>query len=56
MKTEPELIDIYAMFAMVAVINKHPKAHETTVAEAAFEYAARMMEERRKYVDDQESV
>ena len=48
MKREPELIDIFAMFAMVALIAKHPKEHESVVAEHAYQYAKRMIEEKER--------
>jgi hypothetical protein len=48
MKQEPELLDIFAMFAMAALIVKNPKAHESDVAGDAYEYAKRMIEEKER--------
>lgn len=48
MKHEPELLDIFAMFAMAALIVKNPKAHESEIAEDAYAYAQRMIEEKER--------
>jgi hypothetical protein len=52
MKTEPELIDIYAMFALMAVMQKHAKVAKSKIdiAYEAFEQAKAMMEVREDFV------
>ena len=48
MKTEPELRDIFAMFALMGLIVKHSNLHEEGVAEAAYSYADAMLWQRQK--------
>jgi len=52
MKEEPQLIDVFALFAMLAILktaNKSAFPHE--IAQAAYEFAEAMMEERENHVD-----
>ena len=48
MKKEPELLDVFAMFAMAALIVKSPKKFEADIAEDAYEFARRMIEEKER--------
>jgi hypothetical protein len=50
MKTEPELIDVFALFAMVAVILRNREGED--VAMASYDIAEAMMDERNKYHGD----
>jgi hypothetical protein len=52
MKEEPQLIDVFALFAMLAILktaNKCIFPHE--IAHSAYEFAEAMMEERENHVD-----
>jgi hypothetical protein len=52
MKQEPELIDIFALFAMQAILETAKKGvfpHD--IARSAYEFAEAMMEERDNYVE-----
>ena len=52
MKTEPELFDIFAMFALHAILKTAKKdalPHE--IARAAYDFAEAMMDERKNYVE-----
>lgn len=53
MKQEPELIDLFAMFAMVAERITRPAAMDSRIAKNAYELAEEMMQERKKYVEEQ---
>ena len=47
MKTEPELVDIYAMFALHAILSKAENGvFAQDIARAAYEFAEAMIEER----------
>ena len=46
MKQEPELVDIFAMFAMYAFLMTAPKASSKAIACEAYEQAEAMMMER----------
>jgi len=51
MKTEPELIDIYAMFALMGLMQKPVKGRtQIDVAYEAFEQARAMVEVREDFV------
>jgi len=52
MKTEPELIDIYAMFALMALMQKPTKLAKSKidVAYEAFEQAKAMIEVREDFL------
>jgi hypothetical protein len=51
MKTEPELIDIYAMFALMALMQKPVKTKsKIDIAYEAFEQAQAMIEIREDFV------
>ncbi len=53
MKTEPELIDIYAMFALVGIIQKSPKGNsKIDIAYEAFEQAQAMIDVRDDFIKD----
>jgi len=49
MKEEPELIDIFAMFALTALIQGFRGESPQSAAESAYEYAAEMMKARKFY-------
>ena len=53
MKTEPELIDIYAMFALMALMQKPSKAAKSKidVAYEAYEQAQAMLDVREDFVN-----
>jgi hypothetical protein len=52
MKTEPELIDIYAMFALMALMQKPTKAKsKIDIAYEAFEQAQAMVDVRKDFVN-----
>jgi hypothetical protein len=52
MKTEPELIDIYAMFALMALMQKPTKAKsKIDIAYEAFEQAQAMVDVREDFVN-----
>lgn len=53
MKTEPELIDIYAMFALVSLMQKPSKVAKSKidVAYEAYEQAQAMMDVRDDFMD-----
>lgn len=53
MKQEPELIDIFALFAMVAERITRPTTLDSRIAKNAYELAEEMMQERKKYVEEQ---
>ena len=52
MKTEPDLIDIYAMFALIGLMQKPTKIAKSKIdiAYEAFEQAQAMMEVREDFV------
>ena len=51
MKTEPELIDLYAMFALMGLIQKPVKGKsKIDVAYEAFEQAQAMVEVREDFI------
>ena len=53
MKTEPELIDIYAMFALMGLMQKPVKGRsKIDVAYEAFEQAKAMVEVREDFVHE----
>ena len=52
MKEEPELIDIFAMFAMVAERITRPSTLDARIAKNAYEMAQEMMQERKKYLEE----
>lgn len=53
MKTEPELIDIYAMFALMGLMQKPVKGRsKIDVAYEAFEQAQAMVEVREDFVHE----
>jgi hypothetical protein len=53
MKTEPELIDIYAMFALMGLMQKPVKGRsKIDVAYEAFEQARTMVEVREDFVHE----
>jgi len=47
---EPTLLDIYAMFAMHALLNAEPAADEMEIAAAAYGQAQAMMQEREHWI------
>ena len=49
MRQEPELIDIFALFAMVAVIIRNREGEDVSLA--SYEIAEAMMQEREHYVE-----
>jgi hypothetical protein len=53
MKTEPELIDIYAMFALMALMQKPAKVAKSKIdiAYEAYEQAQAMMDVREDFTD-----
>ena len=53
MKTEPELIDIYAMFALMALMQKPSKVAKSKidVAFEAYEQAQAMLDVREDFMD-----
>jgi hypothetical protein len=53
MKTEPELIDIYAMFALMALMQKPSKVAKSKidVAYEAYEQAQAMLDVREDFMD-----
>jgi hypothetical protein len=53
MKTEPELIDIYAMFALMALMQKPTKVAKSKidVAYEAYEQAQAMLDVREDFMD-----
>ena len=52
MKTEPELIDIYAMFALMGLMQKPIKGKsKIDIAYEAFEQARAMVEVREDFMD-----
>lgn len=53
MKTEPELIDIFAMFALIGLMQKQPKVAKSKidVAYEAYEQAQAMIEVREDFVN-----
>jgi hypothetical protein len=52
MKQEPELVDIYAMFALHAILATAKKgAFPQDIARAAYDFAEAMMEEREERND-----
>jgi len=57
MKTEPELIDIYAMFALIALMQKTSKVARSKidVAYEAFEQAKAMIEVREDFLQKGET-
>jgi hypothetical protein len=56
MKQEPELIDIFAMFAMHAQVNNPLKPQDSEarrlIAERSYAMAMEMMAERKKRMDN----
>jgi hypothetical protein len=53
MKQEPELVDIFAMFALHAILRTAKKdAFPHDIARAAYDFAEAMMEERIERNDD----
>jgi len=53
MKQEPELIDLFAMFAMVAERITRPATMDSRIAKNAYELAQAMMQEREKYIKEE---
>jgi hypothetical protein len=53
MKSEPELIDIYAMFALMALMQKPSKVAKSKidVAYEAYEQAQAMLDVREDFMD-----
>jgi hypothetical protein len=53
MKTEPDLIDIYAMFALIGLMQKSTKIAKSKIdiAYEAFEQAQAMVEVREDFMD-----
>jgi hypothetical protein len=52
MKTEPDLIDIYAMFALMGLMQKPAKGRsKIDVAYEAFEQAQAMLDVREDFMD-----
>jgi hypothetical protein len=53
MKTEPELIDIYAMFALMALMQKTTKVAKSKidVAYEAYEQARAMVDVREDFIN-----
>jgi hypothetical protein len=52
MTEEPQLIDVFAMFALIAVIHSFRGEDTESAALTAYEYANEMMKAREKYVSD----
>lgn len=53
MNQEPQLLDIFAMFALMGILHKATKsAKPDEIAFAAYEQAQAMMEERTHYIDE----
>ena len=54
MKTEPDLIDIYAMFALIGLMQKSTKIAKSKIdiAYEAFEQAQAMVEVREDFMDN----
>jgi hypothetical protein len=49
MKQEPELIDVFAMLAMMVILNKANKGSlPQDIARASYDFAEAMMEEREE--------
>jgi hypothetical protein len=56
MKTEPELIDIYAMFALMGLMQKPVKGKsKIDVAYEAFEQAQAMVDVREDFIKERRS-
>ena len=53
MKQEPELIDIFAMIALPAVIRTYKGEDCESAALTAYEYAHAMMEARQKFINSE---
>jgi hypothetical protein len=53
MKTEPDLIDIYAMFALIGLMQKSTKVAKSKIdiAYEAFEQAQAMVDVREDFMD-----
>jgi len=49
MNQEPEMIDIFAMLAMVALIIRNREGED--IVRSSYEIAEQMIEERDRYVD-----
>lgn len=49
MNEEPQLIDIFAMFALNALIQGYKGESPQSAAESAYDYAAEMMKARKFY-------
>lgn len=58
MKDEPELIDIFAMLAMMGQASDSPRfsipAQQQIIAERAYSMAQQMMETRKKFIGEQD--
>lgn len=54
MKDEPQLIDLFAMFALMGVMNAYRGEDCKSAAETAYEYAAEMMKARKFYQSEGE--
>ena len=56
MKQEPQLIDIFAMFALQGILQTASKgAFPHDIARSAYEFAEAMMEERERFNSEGES-
>lgn len=54
MKDEPQLIDIFAMFALNALLQGFRGESPKSAAESAYDYAAEMMKARKFYQSEGE--
>ena len=58
MKDEPELIDIFAMLAMMGQASDSPRfstlEHQQIIAERSYLMAQQMMETRKKFIGEQD--
>ena len=55
MKREPQLLDIFAMLALIGILGKATKsAKPDEIAFAAYEQAHAMLEERSHHIEDSE--
>ena len=54
MKDEPQLIDIFAMFALNALLQGFKGESVESVAEASYDYAFEMMKVRKHFVKESE--
>jgi hypothetical protein len=53
MKQEPQLLDMFALFALMGILSKATKsAKPDEIAFAAYEQAQAMMDERLQHIDE----